>query len=936
MSSVREQALQRLKADFAFKREAAGYLREGGPCPNCGKKELWIGKDHPWTLRCGRVEKCGWEGSVRTLYPDLFDNWSDRFPQSPADPHAAARAYLTDARGLSVKALDGAFSQEVYHDRGRNLTSATIRFALPPIGQLTGGWWERLIDRPQRFGKKKANFPYGFQYGGRVWHHPAETIATLADAPEIWIAEGVFDAAALGEMFARVRPKLRAVSALSTNNYPAAFLQAIAQAVAATGPDARRPRLVFAFDPGAAGTRYARKWVAQARAEGWDATAAQVTPDGEGATADWNDLLQAGKGSAEDLDAWLENGAITLAESPTEKAWLLFKRSQSSSFPFVFQTRQMWATVDMAAMAKRLEELASLPHFRAMSPDEQRDEAARDCIEVSELAECTWRALYFERDTALDQSSYYLRVDFPTAQPTIKANFPPASLVANSEFAKRLIAVAPGAFFVGSTPQLTRIMKSQTRGIRTVEALHFTGFSIDHGATILGDLAVHQGRVIEKNADDYFEVGKIGLKLRSPERTFTPVWDEANGHDKTFEWWPDFSIAFGARGLVCLSFWFLALFAEQIRKEQQSLGFLEMTGQPGTGKTTVLIFMWKLLGRRDGYEGFDPAKATAAAIARNLAKVANLPVVMIEGDRNQDAPHARRFDWDELKTLYNGHSTRSRGIATGGLETFEPRFRAALVVSQNRAIDADTAVLERIMAVHFDKTGWTAETKAAAERIERADPDQVSGWILAMLAQEANILALYRDRWRHHEQRLMGLEEVRNQRLAKNHAQLAAALDCLSKAMPVISRYELDSAQELITRMCVARHGAVDADHPVVVDFWETFDHIAAKERDSNPLDHSRRPGVIAVNLKEFEAACSRYKLRLPGDSMNELKRLLVTSKARKFLRQGTVNSVTAGSSSRSVHCWQFNDPDPDARRLIVGEAVAADAEDFEMGGFRD
>jgi Cdc6-like AAA superfamily ATPase len=70
---------------------------------------------------------------------------------------------------------------------------------------------------------------------------------------------------------------------------------------------------------------------------------------------------------------------------------------------------------------------------------------------------------------------------------------------------------------------------------------------------------------------------------------------------------------------VCLSFFFGSLFAEQVRTEMKSFPFLEMHGLPGTGKTTLVEFLWKLLGR-ENYEGFDPAKATPAAMARNLAK----------------------------------------------------------------------------------------------------------------------------------------------------------------------------------------------------------------------------------------------------------------------------------------------------------------------------
>src|SRR3546814_11217296 len=94
-----------------------------------------------------------------------------------------------------------------------------------------------------------------------------------------------------------------------------------------------------------------------------------------------------------------------------------------------------------------------------------------------------------------------------------------------------------------------------------------------------------------------------------------------------------------------LAFFVRALFAVQIRNRHDSLGFLEITGDPGSGKTTIITFMWKLFGRSK-YEGFDPNKGSIAGVARNFVKVSNLPVGLIEGNREQDSRgHRRQFDW---------------------------------------------------------------------------------------------------------------------------------------------------------------------------------------------------------------------------------------------------------------------------------------------------
>jgi hypothetical protein len=89
--------------------------------------------------------------------------------------------------------------------------------------------------------------------------------------------------------------------------------------------------------------------------------------------------------------------------------------------------------------------------------------------------------------------------------------------------------------------------------------------------------------------------------------------------------------------------------------------------------------------------------------------------------------------------------------------------------------------------------------------------------------------------------------------------------------------------------------------------FWERFDHLRALEGETaeRPVDHSRTPDVHAISLVHFEQRCSDLGLRMPC-TPNELKRLLKTSKRRKFITVGSVNSWLG----RTVNCWTFRNPD--------------------------
>src|SRR3546814_10624557 len=92
--SFSDKIISGLKAQFAFKSVKGAWLQEG-TCPRCGKKEVYCAADNPRMVKCGRIENCGWEDSVRNLLPNLFEDWSKRQPATPEDPNATADAYLS-------------------------------------------------------------------------------------------------------------------------------------------------------------------------------------------------------------------------------------------------------------------------------------------------------------------------------------------------------------------------------------------------------------------------------------------------------------------------------------------------------------------------------------------------------------------------------------------------------------------------------------------------------------------------------------------------------------------------------------------------------------------------------------------------------------------------------------------------------------------------
>ncbi|MFC0351851.1 toprim domain-containing protein [Undibacterium danionis] len=885
-SSLHKEILQRL-SEFNFKKETNGILR-GGECPSCGKKELFINANNPWVAKCGRLNNCGETFHVKDRYPELFDNWSERYPSTPENknPNAAADAYLQHGRGFSPNVIQDLYTQENYYDRELKIGSATVRF------NVGDGYWERIIDRPYRFGKKKANFKYGMKYYGGWWK--ADTMV-IQETPELWLVEGIFDAIAL------MHHGIKAVALMSCNNYPHDALHNLA-----LSRGGKNCKLIWALDSDPAGRTYTKKHIKRAQDEGWTCFAAQIPQKGK-AKIDWNDLHQRGELNEHDIENYLYHGSLLIAKSAIEKALLMYRHhGDQTDFYLDFTNRLYWFQLNLEAYNKARQDQEKSEDAQQLSEEALRDEALRSSSSIRQIANCNPTALYFQENLVTGESWYYFRVEFPHDGAPVKNTFTSAHLSSAAEFKKRLLGIAAGAMYSGSSSQLDRIFAEQLYNIKRVDTIDYIGYSIEHGCYVLGDVAMKDGVISEVNNEDFFDIGKLSLKSLNKSVHLSINRDPDDYHK---EWVDLFWKAFGVKGLAALTFWFGSLFAEQIRAKQSSYPFLEVVGEAGAGKSTLIEFLWKLFGR-GGYEGFDPSKSSLAARARNFSQVSCLPVVLIESDRErlgEEKSHVKSFDWDELKTAYNGRSTRARGMATGGNETYEPPFRGSIVISQNNPVNASEAILSRIVHLYFDRTTQTAESGEAADRLKYTSVENVSGFILAATKREKAVMEVIAQKTPEYIKQLRANQNIKMPRLVETHSQMLALVDALCLVIK-LSEHQQSELKKQFILMAQERQQIINNDHVLVQEFWEAFDYL--DNGDMSILNHAIDPDLIAVNLNHFLQVATERRQQVPA--LRDLKKVLKTSSRRKFIEIKTVNSQIKnsqsplGTPSRSVKCWVF------------------------------
>ncbi|WP_288755477.1 ABC transporter ATP-binding protein, partial [uncultured Pseudomonas sp.] len=670
------------------------------------------------------------------------------------------------------------------------------------------------------------------------------------------------------------------------------------------------PKLIWALDNEPVAKANTRRWAKEARDMGFTCEAA-VIPQPDNKKVDWNDLhlrwkyLDDDKRDDQvqaDLKRARHEGALLLADSPEEKGLLMYDWHPRSEFSFSFASRLYWFKFDLVRFDRKMQELENPKDQEdiTLTDRQKRDKALRDSASVVRIANCYFQALYNMRNEQTDEAWYYFRIERP-GKPVTKSTFTAAQLASAPEFTKRLLNVSNGGWYTGSASQLIRLLEPQMDDLKQVNTIDWIGYSKEHKTYVFNDIAISQGNVYKLNEEDFFDVGPLSIKSQSMSPNLVINTDLNAYNDRWFE---TFWKCFGVRGTVVLVWWLACLHAEQIRQLQKTLCFLELVGEGGSGKSTLIEFLWKLSGRIE-YEGFDPTKGTAAGRARNFSQVANLPVVLIESEREQqDGAPVKHYDWDEIKTTYNGRSVRSTGVKNNGNETREPPFRAGVMIAQNNAVTASNPILTRIAQVLLNSEHHTPETKLHAEELECMPMEKVSGFMIKALQKEDEILRLLEEKTRGYEQELLAMPEIRTVRIAKNHAQLRSITDGLALVVPLGAERQALVHQELC-RMAVQRQETINADHKVVREFWDLYEFL---DGEGDGLNHSRNKGQIAVNLNEFVKKAVNERQQMPA-VLSELKRLLKTSKSPKFIEANKpINSGRKDDDfiGKTVRCWVF------------------------------
>ncbi|MCX2834484.1 toprim domain-containing protein [Microbulbifer thermotolerans] len=900
-SDINRDIVQALRRDQAFQFKHRGKYLQEGRCPECGRRSVWISVDKPILVRCNHRNSCGYEEPVRVIYPELFENLSQRYPATPEDPNATARAYMDHVRHFPAIKVGDWFEQAARPLPGGGY-APVVRFHL-----WDGCYWDRVINKADEHALgDKAFFKKGFRYAGKAWQPPGQRIEK---GDTVFIVEGIFHAIALSLCGYKV------LAAFSSNNLPTEVIERCKD---------REITWRLGYDDDPAGRSMMAKYYDQLQHQG---ERVEVALTGSG--KDWDDLYRLDKLNDDFIEECLYRGRLFTARTIGEKAYHWYCKHRRSYTVLEFGNRLYSVHVgeelskDLCEAIEDLnqadiedsekEKLAVKTIDEALATERGRELFARN-LTTNSISNCLPKFLYCEIDKESKEVSYFFDIALPKGR-EVQVAFSGAHLESPKSFNKALLNQAPGSTFDGTENQLKMLRDRWfDGGVKQVETIGFLGYDKQCQVYVYQDFAYHNGRKLKRNRQGYFTAGKHRIKT-SFKSFHLHHNDEFNP-----DWIGDYYQVFSRLGMVALAFWLGSLFAEQIRAELKVFPFLELTGEHGAGKSTVIEFLWKLCGR-DDYEGFDPSKATFAARTRAFSQLSNLPVVLIESDRQTDKAKKGAFDFEELKTAYNGRAIRSTGAFNRGNDTVEPPFRGTIVIAQNDTVDGSPALLSRIVHCHATKAHFSEKTKRLAQRFERATVEEVSGFLPAALRREKAIIAKILEVYPELDTEYAHRGEIHDQRVVKTHAMVSAMVAALPLLFPAISPEQVKDLQHYVYTRAVNRQGRLSADHPEVQKFWDIYDYLNVRLVDdpeapaiygpggkveAQTLNHSKDPALIAINLIHYKQQCEQAKVDHPD--INALKKLLPNSRRHKFLRQGNVKSAI--EEGRTRHCWIFENSD--------------------------
>ncbi|AMO56582.1 hypothetical protein GZ77_03765 [Endozoicomonas montiporae] len=893
-----------LRNDHSFSFKETSKVLRYGRCPECNRKSVWVKIEKPGRVFCDHTDSCGYTETTRSLYPDLYENYVERFPATVDDPNATARAYLEEARGFNSGIIAGWYSQGCFQSNG--LMAPTVYIKL-----WEGAFEERLIDKNHiAQAKRKNNYSRNTPKEDRHWQPPG---FTLEEGDICVITEGIFNAWVFYHLNQDIQTNYKAVAAFGGSNLARNLIKENV---------GRDIVWVLAYDNDNGGLKHLSDHIKFI--EDLGETVQVMLCRGK---KDWNEEYVDGNLDRKYLNESLWRGCLSQAKDEKEKAFWLWLRNPLPRL-VIDHGNALWRFKLSDKALSDFEETFgedSRSHFWT-EPDAELSSAMKVFAGYSgqpvQISPVYPEFLYTEEDSVTRDRWYVFRITFKNrSQPRI-ISLTAGDLKSPGAFSEALKDNTPGGRFNGDANDMEILEKRWfDYGINIVRTLSFIGYDKDTGVyAFVGednpnnpnapkDFGFYNSSMLKSNQMGYLQAGNHSIKSNANDIKLT-----RSNKQWTPDWLPLFHRVFTDKGIVAMAWWLGTLFAEQVRKEFKSWPFLEVTGEAGAGKSAMLNILWRLVGR-ENYEGDSPQRGSNVGSARGMAQASNFPFVLLEGDADS------KFNVEELKPLTDyGGILRRTGLKKRGTDTDVITFKGGLCISQNNMVNGSEAIMSRIVHLHCTRDHHIpGESDIWFRKMMNLRAEDLCGWRDLALENEGRILARFRKEFARLEIEFKRRNSKMMIRIAEFHAMTAAFIHCLQIIFSpkYLTNVMCQHLEEYVWERAQDREKRRRTDDPLVEQFWEYFEHMNRPGSDSfgrDRLNHSIKPEYIAIKMTEFEAMCKQHNLNGLSTRMRDLKPLLKNNQRHPFVKIGNVKSKILGNGE-TAYCWIFEKDPRDKKK---------------------
>jgi len=882
---------------FKFKKAANGSLTRG-TCPACEEKEVFAHADRPWKVQCNRLTNCDYNETTASLYPEIVEAIIAESKNDPSNPNAVADTYMRLKRGFPTSTISNWYSQNYFDKNG--IKSPTVRFVLDAERNV---FWERLINQGKKDGQRQnmggqrrklnqddPNYKElnGSLVKGLWWTPPGQVIN---DGDSVYLVEGIFHAIALHLAGYKV------AATIGAGYFPS---------------EAIKPYLgkniiwVWGLDFDKAGITYMAKHRKHMDEMGETSTMALTGSDSE----DWDDFYKnktLSKDNPRFMNDCLYRGLLAAAKNVDRKAFVFFRERGRHFFVIDFNNALYSVSVDAGKENVSINDLKHLEDDALYDHKQVPGEFTKYST-IKKISPCFPQFLYAERNQLTRELSFFVRVDFSNGAPRVQESLDKNALESAKGFHKSLVGIAAGGAFYGFDREFRFIYDGWFRHKKAseeVKTINYMGYDAVFGGYVFDKFGIKNGQYIEKD-----EIGLIQYNDKKTKSTLKDINFVKPNVNAEVNWLNDIDTAFGINGLITIAYWFGTFFSEQLRKHYGWYPFLEMSGKPGTGKSTILEFLWKASGRSGRYEGINPTKYSKAGRGKAMTKLSGFPMVMVEGDTTEAK---QAFDINEMKDAFNGGPVRGIGLPTGGSETIEPPFKCGFIAAQNAEVDCEKAMISRFVHLHFTESHFSTEGFDLLRKFRDMSHEDAAIFAYKSMTNETKIFSDIQEHYKKILNEFRAIDKISMVRIQEVHALICACFFALDNVFGGdVARHGNRVKNYLISR-ATERQERMSSDHPDIENFWQVFElinvtqekdpdyHYTNKKMDVEVLNHSKDPELIAINLNEVAARADSYRHRLP--LVKVLKKLLVHSTHYQYIGAKSINSKI---TEKAKHCLVF------------------------------